>query len=307
MWRVYLLLVVVTVISGLTPVAARLAAAELPPLTIPFFRFGSAGLLLLLTMKLLRLPWMIPRSQWPIFLGLGAICVPLNQTGFLFGIRLANASHAGITYALVPVIVFWISLALRRTHLSGRMILASTLASAGAVVVVLATGEMATGPQVGLSVLSGDGLLLTAAASWSLFAVVSQPLVRTYGAIHTLTAVFLAGALLHVPFVIVDYLYFDLGRFDVSAVTWRAVVGFTYITLITAYTNYLLWYLVVARFDVTRSAVITNSSFLITVLAEAAWFGQRLNGWIAAGSLVLFAGIALATQAPERGRGPEKA
>ena len=78
--------------------------------------------------------------------------------------------------------------------------------------------------------------------------------------------------------------------------TWRGWTGFGFITVVTAYTNYILWYLVTARYDVTRSSVVTNAHFLITVLVEAAWFQQRLSAWVAVGSALLLLGIVLATR-----------
>lgn len=300
MWRVYILLILVTVISGMTPVAAVLATRELPPLSLAALRFGLAGALLALTLRMLRLPFRIPRSEWWALCGLGALCVPVNQVCYLFGLRLANATHGGIAYALVPVMVFWISFLLGRASLTGRMIWATSLASLGAVMVVLAA-EWAGGGSLQFSTqfVRGDLLLLCAAGSWSLFAVASQPLVRRHGAIPTLTAVFLIGTVLHLPLVVADFVFFDLGRFELRSVTWKGAAGFAFITLITAYLNYLLWYLVVARFDVTRSAVVTNANFLVTVVIEAVFFQLVVSWWVAAGSAVLLYGILLS--APPRG------
>ena len=296
MWKVYLLLAATTLIAGLTPIAARMATAELPPLTLAFFRFGSAGFLLVLTAKALGLRWSITPANRKLIIGLGVLCVPINQFGFLVGIKLANASHAGIAYALVPVLVYWISLLLGRTPLTLRMVLASAVAFAGAIVVDLSTGQITSRPaHFGLSVFVGDLLLLSAALSWSLFAVLSQPLVRELGAVQTLTSVFLIGALWQIPLVAADAIWFDLSTFQLVGVTWRGWAGLAYITLVTAYLNYLLWYLVTARYDVTRSSVVTNTHFLITVIIEAAWFHQRLSAWVAVGSAFLLLGIVLAT------------
>jgi len=57
MWKIYALLAATTLIAGLTPIAARMATAELFLLTLAFFRFGSAGVLLVLTAKALGLRW----------------------------------------------------------------------------------------------------------------------------------------------------------------------------------------------------------------------------------------------------------
>jgi drug/metabolite transporter (DMT)-like permease len=298
MWRVYLLLGVVTLIAGLTPIGARMATAELPPLTIAFFRFATAGVLLAVTGKLLGLRCSFPKERWPLLFGLAALCVPINQIGFLVGVQRANATHAGIAYALVPVLVYWISFMMRRASLSARLVTASTLAFAGAAAVVLSTGRLAVvDGAASYRILTGDLLLLSAAITWAMFGILSQPVVRQFGALPTLTMVFLIGAMLQLPLVLADYVWFDLSRLDLLAVTWHGLAGFAYITLITAYVNYLLWYLILARYDVTRTAIVTNASFLITVLVEAAFLGQVLSWWVAAGSVLLLAGIGLATYA----------
>lgn len=296
MFRVYLLLVVVTLISGLTPIAAHMATSELPPLTLAPLRFGIAGLLLAVSRSALGLPWPDWRAHFKTFILLGAICVPVNQVCYLTGIKLANATHAGIAYALVPVMVFWMSIFIGTTQVNARMLMATTLASLGAGLVVLnsksaSASLMGTGSA---TLFIGDLLLLGAAGSWSLFAILSQPLVRQFGAIPTLATVFLIGSVLHTPLIVVDALWFGLKEFDWTSVTWRGAAGFTYITLLTAYLNYFLWYVIVARFDVTRSTVVTNSNFLVTVLVEAAVLGQSISAWVAAGSAALFTGIALA-------------
>jgi len=303
MARIPLLLVAVTLIAGFTPLAARMATTEIPPLLIPVVRFGTAGAMLALTARVLGLWKPTPRRHWPLLAALGLMCVPVNQLGYLVGIKKANASHAGIAYALVPVMVFWISITIGRASLSRRLGLASLLAFLGAVLVDLATGsanETVSGSAG--SMMVGDGLLFSAALSWSLFVVLSQPLVRELGPVPTLCIVFLLGTLFHLPVAAADWLWFA-GDFSISAVTWRGWNGLAYLTFITAHVNFLLWYIVTSRYDVTRSAVVTNSHFIVTVLLEAALFSLSI-GWSAIlGSALLMAGIILATQSSEQRQG----
>ncbi len=297
MARIAILLLSVTLIAGLTPVAARMATAEIPPLLIPLVRFGTAGLLLAITAKWLRLWRPVARRHWPMLAALGFLCVPINQLGYLVGIKKANASHAGIAYALAPVLVFWISVALRRASLSWRLGIASVLAFAGATLVDLATsGPKPIAGRLPQTMLVGDALLLSAVLSWSLFVVLSQPLVKELGAVTTLCLVFLVGTLWHIPVAAVDWMWLQ-EDFSISAITWQGWAGLAYLTFITAYLNYLLWYVVTARYDLTRSAVVTNAHFLVTVALEAVLFDQRVGKIAIVGSALLLSGIVLATRA----------
>lgn len=307
-FRLWLLLGTTTLISGLTPVAAGLATEELPPLTLALVRFGVAGVLLRLTANALRIPLRFqPGDRWLLLL-LAAICVPVNQAAFLFGVRLASASHAGIAYALVPVLVFWLTLVMGTARLTARLAIATVLAFVGAAAASytgpdVGGGDMSAVSGVATRVLLGDGLLFAAAVSWSLFIVWSQDLVKRAGAVQTLAAVFLIGAALQVPLAVADVLFFDAARFEWGSVSWRGLGGFAFITLITAYTNFLLFYLVLARYDVTRASIVTNASFLIAVLVDAAITQRPLSLWVAVGSVLLFIGIGL-TRHDEDAAGP---
>jgi len=302
MWQVYGLLLIVTVIAGLTPIAAGAATNELPPLSLPVFRFGLAGGLLWLTARALGLAKPVPRARRGLLIWLGVLCVPVNQLGFLYGIKLSSPTHGGIAYALVPVLVFWVSVALGRSTPTRRMALASALACVGALVVVLSTQQHSG--ELTARMLTGDLFLLSAAVSWSLFVVLSQPLVKELGAVRTLSLVMLIGTAFQLPIVLVDWRWFELATFSFSQVTWAGFGGLLFLTLITAYLNYLLWYVVTSRYDVTKSAIVTNAHFLITVLAESMLLGGVLSGWggvgVGVGSGVLFAGVALASTGREK-------
>lgn len=287
MGRVFALLLLITAIGGITPIGARMAVGELPPMTLAWVRFGTAGTLLWLTLRLRGRHLPFQRRDLPRLLGLAVLCVPVNQFGFLFGVKYANASHAALFYALAPVVVFWLSVLLRRVAFSGLMFLAAGLAVAGAVCVISPSFGQTNGAGLG-EFFVGDVCLLLAVTSWSTFIVLSTPLIRQFGALTTLTAVFLLGATLHTPLVLVD-----VSRLDLASVTWRGWSGFAFITLGTSYLNYLLFYVVLARYEATRALIVVNGAFVVTVVVEWLAFGERLTGWFFLGAGLIVAAIAL--------------
>jgi len=286
MSRVFALLLFITFIGGTTPVAARFAVETLPPMTIAWCRFGTAGVLLWLTLRIRGRLLSIERRHWPLIAGLGLLCGPINQIGFLGGVKLANASHAGLFYALGPVLVFWLSVALRRERYNGLMLIAAVLAFAGAACIILSSKKAAT--DSGGNMLLGDLLLALAILSWSLFIVLSKPLIRTVGALPTLTIVFIVGTVLHTPLVLID-----VGRLDFAVVKWQSLAGFGYITLITSFVNYLLIYLVIAKYEATRAMIVMNGHFLVTVAVEKLLWDEPLPSLIVLGAGLIVGAIAL--------------
>lgn len=282
---VYVLLVIITMIAGLTPIGARMATSELPVFTLAWFRFGTAGALLWLTLRARgqRLPF--TRRDVPRLLLLAVLCVPINQAGFLGGVKLANASHAGLFYALGPVLVFWGSVLTKATRYSHLMLAAAALAFAGAATVALPALVI---PEHGRSMLAGDGLLLLAIASWSTFVVVSKPMIARHRPLPTLTGVFLLGTLLHTPLV-----FIDLHTLNLPDVTWHGATGFAFITLVTSYVNYLLIYFVLSRYDATRAMIVTNGNFIVTVLVEHFAFDEPVTSYFFVGATLITLAILL--------------
>lgn len=287
--RLVLCLLLMTCIGGLTPIGARMVVAEIPPLLAAWLRFGMAGLLLWGTLRLRGRRLGFTRAQLPRLVVLAILCVPINQIGFLGGIKLANASHAALFYALTPVMVFWGSVLARRAKFSGVMFLAAMLAFGGAACVLWPSVVAPKGDQAAWqSMLVGDLLLILAVGSWAAFIVASKVFLEEFGALPTLAAVFLLGAAVHTPLAIWAGL-----SFDPAAVTMSGVGGFLFITVVSCYLGYLLTYLVIAKHDATRAMIFVNVQFLLTVLIERAFFNVPLSAYFVLGSVLICAAIVL--------------
>ncbi len=277
-------------IAGLTPVAARDAMKEMPPFSTGLVRFGIAAALLTSTW----LAWRpragparrpIARRDWLFFLLAAFLCVPVNQACFLQGVKLASASHAGLIYGLNPVLVYLLSLALGRTRLSARMAVAAVLAFLGAA--AIAWAGLRTEPS--RRFFWGDVLLFGAVASWSAYAVVAAPLSERYGALRSISIVLVVGVLLYTPAYLIDG-----HMLDFAALSGRALGGFTFITLFTAYLAYLLWMVALGRIDVNRLTVATNASPVVAVVASYYWQHEPLTAGLLVGATLILTAITLA-------------
>jgi drug/metabolite transporter (DMT)-like permease len=284
------LLVSVVLLAGFTPVAAKAAMATLPPLSTGFFRFAIAGLLLLGTYRLLpkrtardRQP--IERRDYPRLLLAAFLCVPANQFFFLTGVKLANASHAGLFYALLPVLTFLITLATGSTRWSVRMGIAALLAFLGAA--SLFTDGLTA--AYGATFLKGDVLLFFAVFSWAGYSIASIGLAKKYGAIRAAALVMTVGAALDcwAPLV-------DLYQLRLDDVTWFSIGGLVYITLGTSFLNYMLWFMALNRMEINRLSIVTNLAPVVAVVAAWWLLGEPLTRWLLVGAGLILAAITLA-------------
>ncbi len=283
------LLILMVLLTGWTPVAARDAMNEMPALTTGLLRFGIAAALLTLTVWLSGRgrprPVPIARSDYGRLVLAAALCVPVNQSTFLLGVKLANASHAALFYALNPVLVYIITVSLGRTVLRTRMALAAVLAFAGAAVV----GWDGLRLEAQGDFLVGDLLLFGAVLSWAIYSVVAQPLSARYGAVRTLAIVMVVGSLMYLP-----VWWIDSGDLHWDQLSWRAIAGFAYITVGTSYLNYMLWLVAMNRFEINRVSVMINAAPLVAVLFAWLWHDEPISGYLSLGATLIFAAITLA-------------
>ncbi len=277
-------------IAGTTPVAARDAIDELPVFSTGLVRFGIAAVLLWLTL-LIRpgrggIAGLLPeRRDLGHILLCGLFCVPINQISFLGGVKLASAAHAGLLYGLTPVMVYVITLLLGRAALSRRMALASLLAFCGAAAVAWDGLRATKSPTF----FRGDLLLLGAVLTWAVYSLLITPLANKYGPVRATAMVMLTGAVLYLPALLVDG-----DKLHVRDLSPRALGGFLYITIATAYFNYLLWSIALLRVDINRLTVSASASPLVAVVASHYWHHDALTSWLMLGAALILTAITLA-------------
>lgn len=289
-WLNALLLLTLVTVGGLTPVASRFAMVEMPMFSTGVCRFGIAAILLWLTTRLIRNDderWRRPiaHADCPRILFCAFLCVPVNQAFYLSGVKLANASHSGLLYALNPVLVFLLTLMLGLTKFSWRMGCATLLAFGGAAVVGL------DGLRFGNDALffRGDLCLLMAVASWAGYSVLIGPLGEKYGPVRALTLIMLAGTAMYLPALMID------GR-DLFAHSFStpALLGFAFITLFTAYLNYMLWFIAVLRINVNRLAIAMNAGPVIAIVSAHYICNEPISRWLLAGATLIVCAMTLA-------------
>lgn len=287
--NVLLLVGTVAIASG-TPTAARLAMRELPAVSAGLVRFSISASLLLITFAIVRLRARTPltpiaRRDYGRFLLAAALCVPINQPCFLLGTQLASATHAALMYGLTPVLVYLLALVLRRSIWSRRMGFATLVAFAGAASLVWdrLQFEMSHSFMIGLLLLFG------AVFSWAGYSIVSAPLAQKYGPLRALTIVMVAGVILYTPAWLIDG-----SRFDLRTISTGALAGFGYITLVTSYANYLIWYATLSRVEINRASIAKNASPLFAVIVAWLILREPMTPWLAIAAVLIVGAIALA-------------
>lgn len=289
--RAYLYLSLMVVIGSSTAPAAKFAVRDLPPGFLPLVRFGLAGLCLLPLVGRLGGSFgrAIREDFWRLALA-AALCVPVNQTFFLNGARLAPTSHVALIYASCPLFVLLLTIATGQETLRlGRLF--GVLASVAGVGLIGVESYLQGGAS-GQATLSGDLLLVFAVASWAGYLAASKPLVARYGALAVLTWTFLLGALLHVPVALFTFSSWP-PLLDASVSAWR---GLFHLTLVVTLVGLTFQSLAMRQLDASEVAIFGNAAPVLTVVWGIWLFGEAVTPALVVGGLLTLGGILWATR-----------
>ncbi|MGC4116749.1 MAG: DMT family transporter [Myxococcales bacterium] len=280
---VYLALACQVLISAGTYVLAKLALTSFAGLEVLFLRFALTLPLfvgLLLARPAPRIP---PRKQWGTFFLLGLVGLPLNQGFFLVGLERSTPTHAGLMYALSPLVVFLISVALRREKATRLRAAGLALAFAGVAVVLHDRGS---GDEA--RAYLGDALISCGVLSWALYSVLGRPLAAEHGGIRVTCWTAVIGSVASLPlfpvFVHTEHL---------AAATPASWLALLFLCVFTSFISYLLWYFALARLEASRVAVWSNLQPVMTALLSYFAYGTRISPSFAVGGALALMGVFL--------------
>ena len=137
--------------------------------------------------------------------------------------------------------------------------------------------------------LTGDLLVMAAAACWGSYAVLSLPLLKRYSPLAVAGYSMLFGGLAVLPLASLDLFRMDWGA--VSAGGWTA---FAYSALVVAAFGFISWQRGVSRIGANRMLVYQYLVTLVGVVAGVVLFSEGFGIDKAIGAAILLAGVYLA-------------
>ena len=190
-------LVVMSFVWGLNFTAVKGALADFQPLTFNAIRFGTSSLFLLGVLWLRERSIGVHRKDLARFIMLAIIGNTAYQLFFINGIALTTATNSALILATTPIFVILFGALLDVEKVTSRVVQGVILSFLGVVMIVLGSGNTLTFSDQSLL---GDLLIVANPICWSIYTVLSKPMLKEYSPLK-LTAVTMAiGA---VPLVIV--------------------------------------------------------------------------------------------------------
>jgi drug/metabolite transporter (DMT)-like permease len=278
-----LMLILMSVIWGLNFTAIKGALADFQPLTFNAIRFGTSSLFLLGLLWIKERNLGIHRKDLARFVVLAIIGNTAYQLFFINGIALTTATSSALILATTPIFIILFGALLDIEKVTSRVVQGVILSFLGVVMIVLGAGDALTFSSQSLL---GDLLIVANPICWSIYTVLSKPMLKEYSPLK-LTAVTMAiGA---VPLVVVGVP--TLGTQNWAAISVNAWLGLGFSAFLAIGIGYVIWYTGVSRIGSARTSLYDN---LVTVFAVAsAWILLSENMTIIqiAGAVLVFVSL----------------
>ena len=276
-------LLATAVFLGTNPVAVKFAVGYIPPMPFVTMRFVLAGLVLWAILRLFEPKGRLRRNDIWSMAGLGLVGIALNNILFTHGVSMTSASNAALVVATAPLWGMLLAFVLGWERPKIKGIVGVGLALLGvAVIVYRGLGDSGAS-------LTGDLLVMGAAACWGSYAVLSLPLLERYSPLAVAAYSMLFGGLAILPLTSLQLPGADWGA--VSPGGWGA---FAYSALVVAAFGFTFWQRGISRIGANRMLVYQYLITLVGVVAGVLFFGEAFGIDKVIGAAILLGGVYLA-------------
>jgi drug/metabolite transporter (DMT)-like permease len=266
---------------GVNFAVVKNALAVFEPLAFNALRFVIASVFVGVVLRVQGALALPERRHLARIVVLGLLGNVAYQMCFILGLARTRAGSAALILALTPILTAFFSMLTGHERPGWRT-------WAGAALSVLGIG-LVTGAGAlleGHDALVGDLILVVAAAVWALYTVGARPIVERYGSIQTTAWTLWVGT---AGLVALGTPALQRQRWDdVGAEAWG---GLFFSALFAIGLAYLIWYRGVERIGNTRTAIFSNLTPVVAMIAAAVLLKESPTGWAILGAGLTLGGV----------------
>src|SRR5262245_42180529 len=276
----------IMIIWGATPVATRLAVADLDPIHVGLLRTVFAGLLALPIAVALRQPLPKDRRGFLLLVTSGASGFIVFPLLYSVGQRDTSAMHGGMILAALPIFTGSYAALVERRQPSRRWIAGCVVALLGeCALIALRAGAGGAQPT-----LEGDLLVLMSSLLVAAGYVAGARLAQS--GYSSLAATLWGVALAALVSTII--MAADVASGGWPSAGWQSWTAVLYLASVTTILGYIGWYWALAKGGIARISTIQFFQPVSGLVLAALLLGERMTLSLLAASIVILAGVWIA-------------
>lgn len=290
-WQTWALLACANLFWAGNWVVGRALRDVYPPITLNFWRWLLAALILApFALPLLRGKWQLVRRHALLLAMLAATGGALFQTMVYVGLRGTTAVNAVLISASAPLFVMLCSWVLERQRASAAQVM-GMIVSFGGIVAILCRGDPTL--LLRLDLHSGDAWILSAMPVIGVYSVLLKRVPAELRGSGLLFSVSCSAALMLAGPMLVERRYVGVG----PALDQGAILGLGYVALFASVLAFTCWNRAVAAVGANTAGVSLPLMPLFGTVLAMMFLGEQPQAFHAAGIAAILLGVAVATGA----------
>ena len=282
-------LVFTVVVWGVAPVFLRTLSVDLGPADHLVIRYTLVTVLYVAGLALSG-RWRIARRDWPRLLVISTIGLVGYNLGSAFGFALIPAGIGSLIIGTQPLLIAAMGAIIGREHLTATAVVGLIVGFCGALLLVWKDIGVSAGTW---TLIAGSACIFFSGLAWSIYVVVSKPLIHKYGS-FSITAMSLSICSL----VMVPLLASAATVDTLVAMTVRNWFDMTYVAILSTMIASISWNYGASRLPAVASGAFLYLVPIIGVGAGALILAETITAGMLLGGTLILAGVAIAQLGP---------
>lgn len=283
----YLLLTLTVLFWAGNFVLARALNTSFDPVTLAFYRWSLALLILLpFWLPVARRHWPVLKKYWARLSLLGLIGVGCFNTLLYVGLETTTATNATLLQSAIPIIILLISAMLLGEQVSSRQWAGVAISLAG-VLTIISRGDPVH--LFDLSFNGGDLWVLGAVLAWAAYSLLLR-----FRPAEVDGFAFLGFSILVAVIALAPLSVWEQGGVPQWEWTLPMMIAVGYMAVCPSILSYLFWNRGVAELGAPRAGLFIHLIPLFGLLLSALFLGEKVESFHLLGISLIFIGIYLA-------------
>ncbi|WP_430788819.1 DMT family transporter [Virgibacillus flavescens] len=288
---IYFWMLLVPLFWGGAFVAAEHVITELPPVTAAAFRFGSAGILLLIyVLWKKKFDIIALKKQWKPILAMGITGIFGYNIFFFIALDLTSAINGSLIVATTPVLVTF-GAVLFLNEVWNKQLGFGILLSLIGVVIVISRGSIST--LLSLEFNVGDLLFIGGLLSWVAHGLLGKIAMRDVSPVVTTTLTTLIGS-----FFLAIVSLFEKGWGDVLRMSTQAWLEMIFMIICSSVIGFLIWNNGIKQIGAGKASIYMNLVPINTAWLAVVFYGSTITWTQIVGMIMVIMGVYFVTLHP---------
>ncbi len=284
-WRVYAVMLAITLMWSGNFVAVKYVVREMPPLLIMTMRTLFAALvmapLFVSAPRTVEQNRSLKRDFW-LLAAVGVAGVTLNQLFFTLALERTSVAHGSLIISTTPISILLMASLVRQERLTALKMLGMAVALGG-VALIQFTPSKSEG-----ATLLGDLLALCGSLTFAAFTVFGKQVMRSHSSITINAFAYFGGSLLLTPAVLLLG-----GAAQLATISWGSWLTLCYMAVFPSVLCYVGYFYALNYIPASRVAVFAYLQPAIATFMAVPLLGESISSSLLLGGAIALTGVAI--------------